>query len=57
MRISSVTMYEQSAASINRQQGEFLKISQQMASGRRVVNPSDDLRLHRVPWAWISPGR
>lgn len=42
MRISSVTMYEQSAASINRQQGEFLKISQQMASGRRVVNPSDD---------------
>jgi flagellar hook-associated protein 3 FlgL len=42
MRISSVTMFEQSAASINRQQGEFLKISQQMASGRRVVNPSDD---------------
>lgn len=42
MRISSVTMFEQSAASINRQQGEFLKISQQIASGRRVVNPSDD---------------
>jgi len=42
MRISSVTMYEQSTASINRQQSDFLKVSQQIASGRRVVNPSDD---------------
>ena len=42
MRISSVTMYEQSVNSMNRQQGEFMKVSQQIASGRRVVNPSDD---------------
>ncbi|WP_447527338.1 flagellar hook-associated protein FlgL [Vreelandella sp. TE19] len=42
MRISTVTMYEQSSASINRQQSDFLKVSQQLASGRRVVNPSDD---------------
>ncbi|QJQ94409.1 MULTISPECIES: flagellar hook-associated protein FlgL [Halomonadaceae] len=42
MRISTVTMFEQSASSMNRQQSEFLKISQQMATGRRVVNPSDD---------------
>ena len=42
MRVSSVTMYEQSTASINRQQNDFLKVSQQIASGRRVVNPSDD---------------
>jgi len=42
MRISSVTIYEQSMRSINRQQGEFLKVGQQIASGRRVVNPSDD---------------
>lgn len=42
MRISTVTMFEQSTASINRQQNDFLKISQQIASGRRVVNPSDD---------------
>ncbi|MBZ5488542.1 flagellar hook-associated protein FlgL [Halomonas aquamarina] len=42
MRISSVTMFEQSTASMNRQQSDFLKISQQIASGRRVVNPSDD---------------
>jgi len=42
MRISSVTMYDQSMASINRQQSDFLKVSQQIASGRRVVNPSDD---------------
>lgn len=42
MRVSTVTMFEQSTASINRQQNEFLKTSQQIASGRRVVNPSDD---------------
>lgn len=42
MRISSVTMFEQGAASINRQQADFLETSQQIASGRRVVNPSDD---------------
>ncbi|MGM0702828.1 MAG: flagellar hook-associated protein FlgL [Pseudomonadota bacterium] len=42
MRVSSVTMYEQSVASMNRQQNDFLKVGQQIASGRRVVNPSDD---------------
>ncbi|WP_404464732.1 flagellar hook-associated protein FlgL [Vreelandella aquamarina] len=42
MRVSTVTMYEQSTASINRQQNDFLKVGQQVASGRRVVNPSDD---------------
>lgn len=42
MRISSVIMYEQSTTSMNRQQSDFLKVSQQIASGRRVVNPSDD---------------
>ncbi|WP_252105783.1 MULTISPECIES: flagellar hook-associated protein FlgL [unclassified Halomonas] len=42
MRISSVTMYEQSSASINRQQGDLLKIGQQLSSGRKVVNPSDN---------------
>ena len=42
MRISTVTMFEQSTASINRQQSDFLKVSQQLASGRRVINPSDD---------------
>ncbi|XKE45458.1 flagellar hook-associated protein FlgL [Halomonas organivorans] len=42
MRISTVTMFDQSVSSLNRQQGDFLKVSQQIASGRRVVNPSDD---------------
>lgn len=42
MRISSVTMYEQSVSSMNRQQSDFLKVGQQIASGRKVVNPSDD---------------
>ncbi|SDN87591.1 flagellar hook-associated protein 3 FlgL [Halomonas shengliensis] len=42
MRISTATMYDQGIASMNRQQNDFLKVSQQIASGRRVVNPSDD---------------
>lgn len=42
MRISSVTMYDQGISQMNRQQSGFLKISEQIASGRRVVNPSDD---------------
>ncbi|SDK91808.1 flagellar hook-associated protein 3 FlgL [Modicisalibacter muralis] len=42
MRISTVTMFQASLASMNRQQSEFLHISQQIASGKRVVNPSDD---------------
>lgn len=42
MRISTVTMYEQSMSAMNRQQSDLLRIGQQVASGRRVVNPSDD---------------
>lgn len=42
MRISTVTMFEQSLNAMNRQQGEFMKVGQQIATGRRVVNPSDD---------------
>ena len=42
MRISTVTIFEQSMSSMNRQQGDFMQVGQQIASGRRVVNPSDD---------------
>ncbi|WP_349571475.1 flagellar hook-associated protein FlgL [Azotobacter salinestris] len=42
MRISTVTMFEQGLGSLVRQQGEYLKVGQQIASGKRVVNPSDD---------------
>ena len=42
MRISTVTMFESSLSSMNRQQSDFLKVGQQLATGRRVVNPSDD---------------
>ncbi|GAB3285976.1 flagellar hook-associated protein FlgL [Parahaliea aestuarii] len=42
MRISTVTMFEQSVSSMNRQQSEFMRVGQQIASGKRVVNPSDD---------------
>lgn len=42
MRISTVTMFEQSMNSMNRQQSEFLRVGQQIATGRRVVTPADD---------------
>ncbi|WP_101675897.1 flagellar hook-associated protein FlgL [Alloalcanivorax mobilis] len=42
MRISTLTMYDQSVSSMNRQQSDFMHVSQQIATGRRVVNPSDD---------------
>ena len=42
MRISTVTIYEQSMNALNRQQSEFTRVGQQIATGRQVVNPSDD---------------
>lgn len=42
MRISTVTIYEQSVSSLNRQQSEFLRIGQQIASGSKVTKPSDN---------------
>ncbi|MCK0744920.1 flagellar hook-associated protein FlgL [Chromohalobacter nigrandesensis] len=41
MRISTVTMYEQGVSAMNRQQADFTEVGQQIASGKRVVNPSD----------------
>lgn len=42
MRISTVTIFDQNVSAMNRQQADFLKVGQQMSTGRRVVNPSDD---------------
>lgn len=42
MRISTVTMFESGLTAMNRQQGSLMHVDQQIASGRRVVNPSDD---------------
>lgn len=42
MRISTATIYEQSVSSMHRQQSLFMKVGEQIASGRRVVTPSDD---------------
>lgn len=42
MRISTLTMYNQNVSSMNRQQADFMKIGQQIASGKRIVNISDD---------------
>ncbi|MDI4661047.1 MULTISPECIES: flagellar hook-associated protein FlgL [Cobetia] len=42
MRISTQTLYAQGVTSMLDQQAAFSKVSEQLATGRRVVNPSDD---------------
>ncbi|WP_194756474.1 flagellar hook-associated protein FlgL [Aliidiomarina indica] len=42
MRISTVTIFDQNVNSMNRQQADFMKVGQQLATGKRVVSPSDD---------------
>lgn len=42
MRVSNNTIYDVGVASINKQQASLLEIQQQIASGKRVVTPSDD---------------
>lgn len=42
MRISTTMLYEQGVTGINQQFAELFKIQQQMATGRRVLTPSDD---------------
>ncbi|MDT8399357.1 MAG: flagellar hook-associated protein FlgL [Pseudomonadales bacterium] len=44
MRISTQAMFDQSIASLNQRQGDLIKTGNQIATGRRVVNPSDDPR-------------
>ena len=42
MRISTQMMYDQNMRSVTSSQAEWLRSGEQMASGKRVVNPSDD---------------
>lgn len=42
MRISTVTIYNQHTNSMNKQQAEFMKVGQQIASGKRITTISDD---------------
>ncbi|WP_110641415.1 flagellar hook-associated protein FlgL [Salinicola sp. CPA57] len=42
MRVSTVMMFERSVSSMNRQQSAFMEVGEQIASGKRVVRPSDD---------------
>jgi len=42
MRISTLTMFDSRLSAMNRQQSDFLEVGQQLATGRRVVSPSDD---------------
>jgi len=42
MRISTQTLFGASTATLQKQQAEFLRVGQQLASGKRVLKPSDD---------------
>lgn len=42
MRISSNTIFESNVAALNVQQARLLHTQQQLASGKRILNPSDD---------------
>lgn len=42
MRISTQMMYQQNMRGITNAQGEWMKYGEQMSSGKRVINPSDD---------------
>lgn len=42
MRVSTNTLYEFGTASMQQQQSALLKVQQQIASGRRILSPSDD---------------
>ena len=42
MRVSTSMIYDQGTANLNRQTAAYLKTQNQLATGRRMVNPSDD---------------
>ncbi len=42
MRVSTSMVYDQGTANLNRQTAAYLKTQNQLATGRRIVNPSDD---------------
>ena len=42
MRISTQMMYQQNMRGITNSQAEWLKFGEQMSTGKRVNNPSDD---------------
>jgi len=42
MRVSTNTLYDQSTRAMLQQQGSLFKLQQQLASGKRIMTPSDD---------------
>lgn len=42
MRISTQMMYQQNMSGITNSQAEWMKYGEQMSTGKRVINPSDD---------------
>lgn len=42
MRFSTQMMYQQNMRGITNSQAEWMKYGEQMSTGKRVVNPSDD---------------
>lgn len=42
MRVSTSQVYEQGISTLNKQTSQYLKLQNQLATGRRVLTPSDD---------------
>lgn len=42
MRISTLSLYNENVATMNNLQGQIARSQQQIASGRRIINPADD---------------
>lgn len=42
MRLSTSMMYQQSITSLSSAQSEWMKVGEQLSTGKRVINPSDD---------------
>lgn len=42
MRVATASLFDQRVATLHRQQSAFARVGEQLASGRRVLNPSDD---------------
>lgn len=55
MRISTQMMYEQNMSGITNSQAEWMKLGEQMSTGKRVTNPSDGFTGH--PRSADEPGK
>lgn len=57
MRISTQMMYQQNMRGITNSQAEWMKFGEQMSTGKRVINPSDDPIAACRPWCFLKHRR